>query len=81
MIWLRLSRVAIVAILIITTIPAGFRDPTTIYWPYWRFIFRFRDIFANVLLYFPLGFFLQPSATLVSVTGFGVGVSAIIEVA
>lgn len=75
---LRLSRVAVVAILIVTAIPAGFRDPRTIYW---YLIFNFRDAIANVLLYFPLGLFLQSTATLPRVTAFAGGLSAFIEVA
>lgn len=77
MIRLRLSRVAIVAILIITAIPAGLRDPAIMYW---RPILRFRDAFENILLYFPLGLFLQSSSTLASVIKFGAGMSTIIEV-
>jgi hypothetical protein len=75
---LRLSRVAVVAILIITAIPAGFHDPRTIYW---RLLFNFPDAIANVFLYFPLGLFLQATATLPRVAAFAGGLSAFIEVA
>ena len=78
MIRLRLSRVAIVAILILTPIPPGLRDLTDIHW---EFIFKKRDAFANVLLYVPFGLFLQPTKTLGLITGLGAGMSALIEVA
>jgi hypothetical protein len=78
---LRLARVSLFVILIITAIPAGLRDPRTDYWVYWHPIFELDDAVGNILLFFPLGLFLQPAASLSRVTGLGAGLSAIIEVA
>lgn len=75
---LRLARVAVIAILIVTAIPAGLRDPRTIDW---HFIFSFRDAIGNILLYWPLGLFLQPATTLRSVTAFAGSLSVFIEIA
>jgi VanZ family protein len=75
MIQLRLSRVAIIVILLLTALPAGFRDPTR---TRWRFVPR--DALANVLLYVPFGLFRQTSASLPAVTGLGAAMSAVIEI-
>ena len=75
MIQLKLSRTAVIGILLLTALPAGFRDPTR---TRWRFVFT--DALANVLLYVPFGFFRQASTTLPAVTGFAAGMSAVIEI-
>jgi VanZ family protein len=75
---LRLSRVAVIIILIVTALPAGLRDPRTIYW---EFIFTFPDAVGNVLLYLPFGFFLQSTSSLKSVARYGTGLSLSIELA
>jgi hypothetical protein len=75
MIRLKLSRTAIIVILLLTALPAGFRDPIR---TRWRFVPR--DALANVLLYMPFGLFRQATASLPAVTGIGAAMSAVIEI-
>jgi VanZ family protein len=75
---IRLSRVSLAAIFLVTAVPAGLRDPRTVYW---ELLFNFRDALGNVFLYLPWGFFLQASAKLRGVAGVAALTSGTIEIA
>jgi hypothetical protein len=78
---LRLSRFTVAAILVITAVPAGFRNPWTNYFPHWHAMFDFGDAVVNILLFIPFGLFFKPNTSVLKVTGLGGVLSASIELA
>jgi hypothetical protein len=72
----RLSRAAIIGILLLTAVPSGFRDPRTINW---EWLANPSDLIANIILYVPFGLFLQSSASVLATTGAASAMSASIE--
>jgi VanZ family protein len=75
---LRLSRLAVVFILIVTAVPAGLRDPETLQF---QFIIRPRDVLGNIILYLPFGLFAQSNLAAPAVVGLASGISATVEIA
>jgi hypothetical protein len=73
----RLSRAAIIGILLLTAVPSGFRDPRTINW---QWLANSSDLIANIVLYVPFGLFLQSSASVLATTAAASAMSASIEV-
>jgi VanZ family protein len=73
----RLSRAAIIGILLLTAVPSGFRDPRTINW---RWLANSSDLIANIILYVPFGLFFQSGASVLATTGAASAMSVSIEV-